>query len=104
MLDREIANVLSDFACLAAARRFAEKAVAVVRSQGQRNELYKSLGRLAEISIKLGDLPGAEQLLSESLLDPGKARRRQPLTCANADLPWPCRAPPGRSRQRDRVV
>lgn len=67
MLGREIANVLSDLACLADGRRFAEKSVAVARSQGQRSELYKSLGRLAEISIKLGDLAGAEQLLRESL-------------------------------------
>ncbi len=66
MLNREIANVLSDLACLADAQRFAEKSVEVARSQGQRSELYKSLGRLAEISIKLGDLSGAEQLLSES--------------------------------------
>ncbi|HRD89501.1 MAG TPA: tetratricopeptide repeat protein [Accumulibacter sp.] len=66
MLNREIANVLSDLACLEAARHFAEKSVEVARSQEQRSELYKSLGRLAEISIKLGDLSGAEQLLSES--------------------------------------
>lgn len=67
MLNREIANVLSDLACLDAARHFAEKSIAVARTQGQRSELYKSLGRLAEISIKLGDLAGAERLLTESL-------------------------------------
>ena len=67
MLNREIANVLSDMACLDAAKHFAERSVAVARSQGQRTELYKSLGRLAEISIKLGDVVGAEQLLTESL-------------------------------------
>ena len=67
MLNREIANVLSDLACLDAAKHFAERSVAVARSQGQRTELYKSLGRMAEIAIKLGDLPDAEQLLNESL-------------------------------------
>ena len=67
MLNREIANVLSDLACFDAAKRFAERSVAVARSQGQRSELFKSLGRLAEIAIKLGDLVGAEQLLTESL-------------------------------------
>lgn len=67
MLTREISNVLSDIACLDAAKQFAERSVAVAQSQGQRLELYKSLGRLAEIAIKLGDLAGAEQLLTESL-------------------------------------
>ena len=67
MLNREISNVLSDIACLDAAKHFAEKSVAVAKTQGQRTELYKSLGRLAEIDIKLGDLAGAEQLLTESL-------------------------------------
>lgn len=67
MLNREIANVLSDMACFDAAQCFAERSVVVARSQGQRTELYKSLGRLAEIAIKLGDLASAEQLLTESL-------------------------------------
>jgi len=67
MLQREIANVLSDLACLEAAQGFAENSVALARAQGQRTELYKSLGRLAEILIKRGDLEGAEQHLSESL-------------------------------------
>lgn len=67
MLNREIANVLSDLACLDAAKHFAEKSVAVARSQGQRTELYKSLGRLAEISIKQGNHTDADLLLNESL-------------------------------------
>lgn len=67
MLNREISNVLSDMACFDAAKHFAERSVAAARSQGQRMELYKSLGRLAEIAIKLGDLASAEQLLTESL-------------------------------------
>jgi tetratricopeptide (TPR) repeat protein len=66
MLGREIANVLSDLACLDGARTFAERSVTVARNQGQKSELYKSLGRLAEIAIKLGDLDAAEQFLEES--------------------------------------
>ena len=67
MLKREIANVLSDLACLDAARHFAEKSVAIARSQGQRTDLFKSLGRLAEIALKLGDTDGAKQLFGQSL-------------------------------------
>ncbi len=67
MLFREIANVLSDLACLNAARGFAEKSVSIAKSQGQRVEQYKSLGRLAEVYIKLGDFSLAERLLNESL-------------------------------------
>jgi len=67
MLTREISNVLSDMACLDAAKHFAERSVEVARSQGQKTELYKSLGRLAEIAIKLGDNASAEKLFTESL-------------------------------------
>lgn len=67
MLNREIANVLSDMVCLDAARKFAERSVEIARSQGQKSELYRSLGRLAEIAIKQGDLANAENLLTESL-------------------------------------
>jgi tetratricopeptide (TPR) repeat protein len=68
MLNREIANVLSDMVCLDAAKKFAERSVEIARSQGQKSELYRSLGRLAEIAIKQGDLANAENLLTESLV------------------------------------
>jgi tetratricopeptide (TPR) repeat protein len=68
MLNREVSNVLADMTCLVEARKFAEISVAAARLQGQKSELYKSLGRLAEISIKLGDLTSADQLLHESIL------------------------------------
>lgn len=67
MLNREIANVLSDMTCFEAGRNFAETSVAAARSQGQQSELYKSLGRLAEINIKLGHLAAAEESLIESI-------------------------------------
>ena len=67
MLNREVANVLSDMVCLEAAQRFAERSVAVAKSQGQHAELYKSLGRMAEICIKRGDLERAGRALNDSL-------------------------------------
>lgn len=67
MLQREIANVLSDLACLQAAQVFAENSITMARQQCQQAELYKSLGRLAEILIKRGDFEGAEKHLTESL-------------------------------------
>lgn len=72
MLEREIANVLSDLACLDAASRFAESSITHARAQGQRSELYKSLGRLGEIRVKQGDFTTAENLHAESLSIQGK--------------------------------
>jgi tetratricopeptide (TPR) repeat protein len=67
MLNREVANVLTDMACLDAARQFSEISISSARSQGQQSELYKSLGRLAEICIKLNDFTCASQSLDESI-------------------------------------
>jgi len=67
MLAREIANVFSDLSCLEAAHAFAARSIDVARSQGQKTELYKSLGRLAEIAIKRGDPLEAVRLYEESL-------------------------------------
>jgi len=67
MLEREISGVLSDLSCLEAAAVFAERSVATARMQGQDAELYKSLGRLAEIRIKQGDPHRAKDLQRESL-------------------------------------
>jgi tetratricopeptide (TPR) repeat protein len=67
MLEREMANVLSDLTCLDAAANFAESSVAHARQQGQKAELYKSLGRLAEIFLKQGKPAQARQSHEESL-------------------------------------
>ena len=67
MLNRELANVLSDLACLESARVFSERSIDLARRQGQKNELYKSLGRLAEIEWKTGNISVAEACLQESL-------------------------------------
>lgn len=67
MLEREIANVLTDLACPEAAHHFAKRSVETGREQGQRSELYKSLGRLAEIHLRLGEPDKAVELLGESL-------------------------------------
>jgi tetratricopeptide (TPR) repeat protein len=67
MLEREMANVLSDLTCFEAAAKFAESSVAHAREQGQKAELYKSLGRLAEIRVKQGKLEQARKFHEESL-------------------------------------
>jgi tetratricopeptide (TPR) repeat protein len=67
MLEREMANVLCDLTCLEAAAKFAESSVAHAREQGQKAELYKSLGRLAEIRVKQGKLKQARTFHEESL-------------------------------------
>lgn len=68
MLEREMANVLSDLGCLEAAARFALDSIDHARAQGQTAEQYKSLGRLAEVRLKQGNPAEAEALLNESLL------------------------------------
>ncbi len=67
MLEREIANVLCDLACLDAGARMAEQAIGHARAQGQQTELFKSLGRRAEIWLRAGKPEGAQALHTESL-------------------------------------
>lgn len=67
MLNRDIANVLSDLACLEAAQHFAEQSVTLARQQGQDSERYKSLGRLGELYIKRNQLADAQRCFEESL-------------------------------------
>lgn len=67
MLERELANVLSDLGCHDAAARFALASIEHARSEGQTMEHYKSLGRLAEIRLKQGNPEEAEKLFEASL-------------------------------------
>lgn len=66
MLERDMANVLSDLGCLEAAARFALDAIEHARMQAQISEQYKSLGRLAEIRLKQGRIDEAETLFAQS--------------------------------------
>lgn len=66
MLEREVANVLSDLSCVEAAAHHATLSIDHARREGQKSELFKSLGRLAEIRIKQANPAAALSLLEES--------------------------------------
>lgn len=66
MLERDVANVLSDLACMEAAAHHARLSIAFARQEGQKPEQFKSLGRLAEIRLKQGAVEEAVKLLDDS--------------------------------------
>lgn len=64
-LQRSLSNVLTDLGLLDSARRITEANVAQQRASDD-PELYKTLGRLGEIRIRLGDYPAARAAYEES--------------------------------------
>jgi len=64
-LQRSLGNVLTDMGLLASAGRIVETALAQQRASDD-PELFKTLGRLGEIQIRLGDYPAARAAYQES--------------------------------------
>lgn len=64
-LQRSLSNVLTDLGLLASAGRITEANVAQQRASDD-PELFKTLGRLGEIQIRLGDYPAARAAYDES--------------------------------------
>lgn len=64
-LQRSLGNVLTDMGLLASAGRIVETALAQQRASDD-PELFKTLGRLGEIQIRLGDYPAARAAYEES--------------------------------------